>query len=84
MKSPIVWDITLCKPVKVKPIFRRNISSPCACCLLHVGFLLGLCFDIESGDIYICFSVIFKNAYNNFKFLAFVLRVKDVSHNLIC
>jgi hypothetical protein len=41
MKSSVLWDITLCRPLEVK--------LSCACHLLHTGFLLGFFFDPEDG-----------------------------------
>jgi hypothetical protein len=64
-KSPIIWDITPCSPLKVKWRFRGKrrfhlqrwrilqARSQFACCLLHAGFLISLFFNLEDeGDMF--------------------------------
>jgi hypothetical protein len=55
MKSSVFWDITPCSLLKVNRRFGgtcRLHLQPCAYYLVHVDFLLGLCFNPE-GDIFL-------------------------------
>jgi hypothetical protein len=60
-KSPILWDITLCSPMKVNRDFQRTRRLHlqglkirwAACYLLHAGFLLGLFFNpVDGGNMF--------------------------------
>jgi hypothetical protein len=43
MKSSLFWDKMLCRLLKINLYF----GGSSACCLLHVGFLPGLFFDLK-------------------------------------
>jgi hypothetical protein len=44
-----VFDITPCSPLKI----NRRFGGKMLVNLLHAGFLLGLSFDIEGGDMFL-------------------------------
>jgi hypothetical protein len=51
MKSSLSWDIAPCSPLKVNRRFVGTYHHHLhVCCLLHVGFLLGLFFKPEDGS----------------------------------